>query len=352
MRIAVVSTSSTATPPYGYGSSIMTYYLAKELSKHNDVSLFGVPNAKKYYANMDFYPIPSSYNMVSYDNESKVLEWYYNIIRKQDVVIDMSDTNITHEMLHWKYEYVPSMAFRNGIEFTHPRVGRENIVVLSKLAKECALNGISAWKGSRYEARYDYYPGKYKNAEVVNYGLPLSEYEPLYEKENYLLWFSRFHPAKGIFELLDIAKKMPSTRFIMAGSTEFPDHRYWFMQVKDEAKKLGNVRLVPDPDFVRKVELMRNAKALIYPLQYREAFGLVITEALAVGTPVLTYKKWVTPELHRGVMELNENNIEKVIHEDVKYENLRDFVKRRFTLKRMARKYVSLAKRLLDGQMW
>jgi Glycosyl transferases group 1. len=57
------------------------------------------------------------------------------------------------------------------------------------------------------------------------------------------------------------------------------------------------------------VKLLSKARALILPTQEAEAFGLVILEALASGTPVLTYKQFITEELRPYVYELNEHNL-------------------------------------------
>jgi len=47
----------------------------------------------------------------------------------------------------------------------------------------------------------------------------------------------------------------------------------------------------------RKAELLAGARALLFPTQFNEAFGLVIAEALMSGTPVITSDKGACPEL-------------------------------------------------------
>lgn len=329
----------------------MNYFLAKGLAERgHEVHLICCPNRKVLYGNVKIHPIPSSYGLISYDCEWKAVEWYGEIIQKSDVVIDASSLCLVHEALHWYLEHRPHVCYRNGIEFLHPRIGRHNVVVLSHLARECALKGISAWQGSKYEKQYHSWPGRLGDVRVINYGIPLDLYEPCYEKDDYLLYLGRFHPAKGVYEAIELAREK-GFKLIVAGSTEFPDHMYHYSKILELTENMDNVTVVPDPSFSEKMELLKRAKALIYPLQYREAFGLVIIEALACGTPVLTYKRWTTPELHPGILELSNETLEMVLNDDVKYEDCRRFAEK-FSVDRMIDGWEKLLKRVADGEVW
>jgi len=350
-KIGIVSSSLVRCPPFGYGSEITTYWLSRGLAERgHEVTLYCAPNLRKHYEGMNVKFTPCSYGLISYDAESKVVEWYADDLAKHDILIDASATCITTEYIHYKVKHIPHIYVRNGLDFFHPRFARHNAVVLSKLAYEHALQGRSTWEGSKYQSQYDSYPGRLKDARIVNYGIPLDKYKPCYEKDDYILFLSRFHPAKGVYEAIELAKKY-NFKLVVAGSTEFPDHAYHYTKILETVNGMGNVKLVKDPCFDEKVELLGRAKALLYPLQYVEAFGLLIVEALATGTPVLTYKRWVTSELHDGVLELNEENLEKVLKGDVDYEGCRRFAEK-FSVKRMVSEYEELAGRVVNGETW
>jgi glycosyltransferase involved in cell wall biosynthesis len=50
-------------------------------------------------------------------------------------------------------------------------------------------------------------------------------------------------------------------------------------------------------DGIEKAELLAGARALLFPTQFTEAFGLVIAEAMFSGTPVIASKNGACPEL-------------------------------------------------------
>jgi glycosyltransferase involved in cell wall biosynthesis len=49
--------------------------------------------------------------------------------------------------------------------------------------------------------------------------------------------------------------------------------------------------------FAEKAELLSRARALLFPLQWEEPYGLVVAEAQACGTPVLSLRRGAIPEL-------------------------------------------------------
>jgi glycosyltransferase involved in cell wall biosynthesis len=46
-----------------------------------------------------------------------------------------------------------------------------------------------------------------------------------------------------------------------------------------------------------KVELLREARATLFPIQWEEPFGLVMIESLACGTPVIATRRGAVPEV-------------------------------------------------------
>ncbi len=131
-------------------------------------------------------------------------------------------------------------------------------------------------------------------ANVYN-GIEVDRFSPSYETGEYLAFLGRMSPEKGPLQAIEIAKKSGET-LMMAAKVDAVDEEYFTTKIEPlidgrQIKFLGEV------DHKEKVDLLRNAKALVAPIQWEEPFGLYFVEAMACGTPVVALRRGSVPEI-------------------------------------------------------
>jgi glycosyltransferase involved in cell wall biosynthesis len=110
-----------------------------------------------------------------------------------------------------------------------------------------------------------------------------------------------------------------------------------------------------EADFKAKVKLYGGARALLYPIQAREPFGLVLAEAMACGTPVAALDRGAVREVvDEGVTGRVFENLEQMANELPSVFNLdrrrvRERAVVRFGADRMVEEYVAVYARIVEA---
>jgi glycosyltransferase involved in cell wall biosynthesis len=100
-------------------------------------------------------------------------------------------------------------------------------------------------------------------------------------------------------------------------------------------------------------ELLGNAAALLFPIEWSEPFGLVMIEALACGTPVVGWRRGSVPAvIEHGVTGYVVESIEEGVRAVNDIDRLsraacRESFERRFDARRMATEYVDVYRRVM-----
>jgi glycosyltransferase involved in cell wall biosynthesis len=130
---------------------------------------------------------------------------------------------------------------------------------------------------------------------VIHHGLDPDQYPMGRGDGGYLLFLGRMTPDKGVREAVSAARAAGRRLVIAAKAREPAEQRYFAEEI--EPLLDDGVRFVGEVAGEIKLALLGGASALLNPIQWAEPFGLVMIEALACGTPIVSCPNGAAPEI-------------------------------------------------------
>jgi glycosyltransferase involved in cell wall biosynthesis len=188
-------------------------------------------------------------------------------------------------------------------------------------------------------------------AATIHHGLPLAPYTVGPGRGDYVVFLGRISPEKRPDAAITIARRA-GVRLVITAKVDRVDREYFATVVEPLLREPG-VEFVGEVDDAAKVALLRDARALLFPILWPEPFGLAMIEALACGTPVLTRRCGSTPEIvddpRVGVVADDDDALVAALGrlDQLDRAACRAHVERRFTVGRMADAYEALYRRLM-----
>jgi glycosyltransferase involved in cell wall biosynthesis len=132
-------------------------------------------------------------------------------------------------------------------------------------------------------------------ARVIHHGIDVDELPFGDGDGGYFLFLGRMVPDKGARKAALIARQAGVPLRIAAKMREPLEHEYYETQVRPVLG--GDVEYIGEVGGSEKYELLAGAAGLLNPIRWPEPFGLVMIEAMACGTPVLTFPEGAAPEI-------------------------------------------------------
>lgn len=111
----------------------------------------------------------------------------------------------------------------------------------------------------------------------------------------YLAFLGRLSPEKGVHHAIEIANQTGMV-LKMAGKIDAVDVDYYETQIKPHIDG-EQIQYLGEANHAQKNRLLGNAVAMLFPITWREPFGLVMVESMAAGTPVVAMGLGSTPEV-------------------------------------------------------
>ena len=283
MRVAVVAPVWFAVPPTGYGGIELVVSLLADglVEAGHDVTLFASGGSRTKAAlvsPMSEPPDPRELGNAWYDGYHALAA--YLQVSGYDVVSDHA--GIVGPICGALLPAGPPVAHT-----LHGPWTEHNRPLYSLVSRHVHLVAISdAQRAANLDVPY---------AGTVHNGIELAKYPFRAEKERSLVYIGRANPDKGPKEAIAIARRagLPLHMILKRGE---PNEREYFVH-EIEPELASDVHLYENVTHDEKVDLLGRACAMVFPIRWPEPFGLVMVEAMACGTPVVTTNWGAAPEL-------------------------------------------------------
>jgi glycosyltransferase involved in cell wall biosynthesis len=185
--------------------------------------------------------------------------------------------------------------------------------------------------------------------DTVLHGIDTDSFTFEARPDDYLLFLGRFTEGKGVLQAIEIAKRV-GMRLILAAA----EGEYYREKIAPHVDG-RHIVYYGEADFAAKVKLYGGARALLYPIQAREPFGLVLAEAMACGTPVAALDRGAVREVvDEGVTGMVFSDLEQMINDlprvlDLDRRRVRAQAVARFGVARMVDEYIAVYARLVEA---
>ena len=164
------------------------------------------------------------------------------------------------------------------------------------------------------------------------------------KEPEYLAFLGRICPEKGVDAAIRIAAQS-GLPLKIAAKVDKADQRYFKTEI-EPLLSLAHVEFVGEISEQQKPAFLSGAKALLFPIDWSEPFGLVMIEAMACGTPVIAFNRGSVPEvIDHGVTGYICEDVQGAVGalqrlDDMSRTEIRAQFERRFSARTMARNYL------------
>ncbi|MBI3977566.1 MAG: glycosyltransferase family 4 protein [Chloroflexi bacterium] len=329
LRIALLSTPHTATPPDGYGASELIAGLLAEalVAAGHAVTVFGrsgspTPARLASFPEADGHPTFDGRELI-HAARAMARSGEFDVVHNHCLAAGPALAGLARAPV------VSTLHYLSPILRAFPE---HDVVAVSEhqraRAAELGLNVVA----------------------TIHNGVDLTRFTFERQKDDYLLFLGRFHPNKGAHLAIAAARRL-DRRLVIAAPGPPPDQVGYFEEairphLDSRIEWIGEVR------GRQKDELLGRAHCLLMPACWDEPFGLVLVEAMACGTPVVALGRGAIPEI------VDHGRTGFVVHDadelpaaadragSIDPAACRRHVEAHFTAERMAREYAALYHRL------
>jgi glycosyltransferase involved in cell wall biosynthesis len=342
MKIAQVAPLFESVPPKAYGGTerVVSYLTEALVAQGHEVTLFASGDSSTAAR---LQPMCER----SLRTDPRRPDW---VMRHTMMVDDVFSRAEDFDVIHWHIDFLHYPLAQRcqvpSVTTMHGRLDLPDLVQLHQQFQAMPLVSISdSQRAPLSQANW---------CGTVYHGLPLSLYGFHETPGDYFAFVGRVSPEKGLDRAIEIAIAC-DTPLRIAAKVDRADEDY-FEQAIRPLLDHPLVEFIGEIGDALKNDFIGRAKALLFPVDWPEPFGLVMIEALACGTPVVARCRGSVPEVIKHgvtgfVVDSQADAIEAArrIHQ-IDRARCREVFERRFSADTMAHRYLQVYQALIGAR--
>lgn len=339
IKIGQIAPLHESIPPRLYGGTErIVHYLTEELvNVGNEVTLFAAGDSTtgaRLIANVE-----EGLRL----KQSCTDPLAHHIVQMQEVIERASEFDILH--FHTDYLHFP---FSNQLSTPcvttlHGRLDIPDLqYVYNKFPSQKVISISDSQRKPLPQASW---------IDTVYHGIPQNLHQPGNGDGGYLAFLGRVSPEKGVDRAIEIALASEN-RIKIAAKIDKADEQYFERHIKSLLRH-PLVEFAGEITEAQKTDFLGKAKALLFPIDWAEPFGLVMIESMACGTPVIAFRNGSVPEvIDNGITGFIVDSVQEAVRAISKIDLLsrsaiRRVFEKRFTAARMAENYFKIYSSLI-----
>jgi glycosyltransferase involved in cell wall biosynthesis len=335
MQIALISTLATRVRPLGSGSvESVVWLLASELERlGHRVTVFAVAGSEVCGKLVE--TLPGTYGANGAPDDWQLCEWI-NLCR---AVEQSARFDVLHSHAYlWGLPLEPLC--KAPMVHTLHICPDQNAARLWAMTPDACVTAISEYQWSALP--------DLKPAAVIHHGVDAGQFTFREKPEDYVCYFGRFTRGKGPRAAIGAARHL-GLRLVLSG----PRNEYFDKKIEPMVDG-RTVEYIGPVGGAKRDRLLGGARALLYPLEEPEPFGLVPVEAMMCGTPVAAIRRGAVAEIVEdgvsGHCSEPEGDFVSAVTRTLTLDRRRVYERAvaRFSAERMARQYVEVYQRVRE----